>query len=86
MSIAPELLDAVAAAAPASDQAGLRQRFPGVLFTLCGEDDVPARLKPVRETPAHLFYLYTHASGHCLEFTSDPALATGIVVAARADD
>ncbi|WP_303787024.1 DUF6129 family protein [Azovibrio restrictus] len=86
MSITPELLDAVAAAAPSCDLNGLRQRFPGVLFTLCSEDDVPARLKPVRETPTHLLHLYTHASGHCLEFTPDPDLATGIVVAARADD
>lgn len=84
MSLTPELLDAVAAA-HAHDLASLRQRFPGVYFTLCGEDDVPARLTPVRQTPTHLFYLYTDARGHCLEFTPDLDAATGIVVASRAD-
>lgn len=83
--IAPETLHAVAAAAPACDLMQLREKFPGVMFTLCGEDDIPARLNPVLETPAHYFYYFTNASGHCLEFTSDPAAATGIVVAARAD-
>lgn len=84
--ISPETLNAVAAAAPGLDQFQLRERFPGVMFTVCGEDDVPARLTHVLETPSHYLYYFTNASGHCLEFTSDPAAATGIVVAARADD
>ncbi|MGB4468752.1 MAG: DUF6129 family protein [Azovibrio sp.] len=86
MMIAPETLKAVAAAAPGCDPFELRKKFPGVMFTVCGEDDIPARLKHALETPTHYLYYFTNASGHCLEFTSDPAAATGIVVAARADE
>lgn len=83
--ITQETLQAVASAAPGKTAFQLREQFPGVMFTECGEDDVPARLNPVLETPGHYFFLFTNASGHCLEFTSDFASATGVVVAARAD-
>ncbi|MDR2689938.1 MAG: DUF6129 family protein [Azoarcus sp.] len=81
--ISRETLTAVAAV-PVKDAVRLRGQFPGVMFTECGEDDVPARLEPMLETPEHLFFLFTNVSGHCLEFTRDYDLATGIVIAARA--
>lgn len=85
--ISQEQLAAVAAQLPAAPSVEeLRQQFPGVMFTVCGEDDVPARLVPIMETPAHLLYLFTNAGGHCLEFTTDPSTANGIVVAARGDE
>ncbi|MDR3324152.1 MAG: DUF6129 family protein [Zoogloeaceae bacterium] len=90
MNISPEFLQTVAASV-ASVRGGktaqaLREEFPGVMFTDCGEDDVPARMRPVLETPAHFYFLFTNASGHCLEFTSEFDAATGIVVATRADE
>ena len=84
--LTPDILAAVAAAAPQQDASALREQFPGVMFTECSEDDVPARLNPALETPAFLFFLFTNASGHCLEFTGDFEVATGIVVAARVPD
>jgi hypothetical protein len=84
--IAPETLRAVAAAAPGRDVFQLRAAFPGVMFVTCGEDDVPARLTPALETPGYALFLFTNASGHCLEFTDDPEAATGIVVAVRTGD
>jgi hypothetical protein len=82
--ITRETLAAVAAV-PGKDVFGLRRDFPGVMFVVCEEDDVPARLEPILETSGHCFFLFTSASGHCLEFTNDFDLATGIVVATRAD-
>jgi hypothetical protein len=35
----------------------LRGRWPGLHFTLCGDDDVPARLSPVLERPGFNVYL-----------------------------
>ncbi|MDR3055969.1 MAG: DUF6129 family protein [Zoogloeaceae bacterium] len=83
--LTPDTLAAVAAAASGKSATQLREQFPGVMFTECSEDDVPARLKPALETPADFFFLFTNASGHCLEFTSDFDVATGIVVAARVE-
>jgi hypothetical protein len=84
--IAPEILQAVAAAAREQDVFKLRATFPGIMFVACGEDDVPARLTPAHETEEHAFFLFTGASGHCLEFTDDIESATGIVVADKATD
>ena len=84
--LTPDILATVAAIAPQKDAIALREQFPGVMFTECSEDDVPARLKPTLETPGFLFFLFTNASGHCLEFTGDFEVATGIVVAARVPD
>jgi hypothetical protein len=84
--LTPDTLAAVALAAPGKSATQLRAQFPGVMFTECSEDDVPARLKPALETHAYFFFLFTNASGHCLEFTGDFDAATGIVVAARIEE
>ena len=70
------------AAAPADGQvfSALRQRFPAIVFTRCDASDVV-------ETPFGTFGAYDihlmDAKDHCVTITSDPAQATGIVLAKR---
>lgn len=72
-----------AAALGALDDAALltlRQTWPDLRFTLCNDDDMPARL------PATLrrerFNLYLVGGGeHCLSLTDDPLQAIGVVLA-----
>lgn len=85
--ITPELLATVAAAArQAPSAAALRQGFGKLHFTECSEDDISPRYRPALDIDTHLLYLISGASGHCLELTNDPAIATGILIAAKADD
>lgn len=63
----------------------LRTAFPGRHISVCGEDDIPPRLKPAAEDAACLIY-YVASGEHCLSLTNDAAVATGIVVALRGDD
>ncbi len=63
----------------------LRAAFPGIHITVCGEDDVPARLSAVAEN-AHCCLYYVDASEHCLKLTTDAEAATGVAVALRGDD
>jgi phage/plasmid primase-like uncharacterized protein len=63
----------------------LRAAFPGRHISVCGEDDIPPRLQPAAENAACLIY-YVASGEHCLSLTSDPAAATGIVVALRGED
>lgn len=58
----------------------LRGRWPGLHFTVCGDDDVPARLSPVLERTGFNVYL-VNGSEHCLTLTNDPELAIGVVLA-----
>lgn len=90
--IAPELLaEVLARVAPPVSLAHealaqrLRGDFPGIHVTVCGEDDIPARLRPVAENAACSLY-YVNAGEHCLSLTTDAEAATGIVVALRGDD
>jgi hypothetical protein len=83
-------LDAIAAAAgdrPLDDTllADLRKRWPDIHLTLCGDDDVPARLAPVLECPGFNMYL-VNGSEHCLTLTNDPELAIGVVLAWVGED
>ena len=85
--ISADTIDAVKAAVGVdASVAALRSRFPGLHFTECSEDDVSPRAKPVADMDAHILYLVTGASGHCLALTNDFDLATGIVVAAKVDE
>ena len=63
----------------------LRREWPGIHFTFCGEDDVPARLNPVLEGQGFNLYLVSNAD-HCVAFTSQPEAATGIVLASVSED
>jgi hypothetical protein len=84
--IPAETLTAIADAAatlPALDDAGLAQlraEWPGLYLTLCGDDDVPARLPPVLERPGFNLYL-VNGNEHCLSLTNDLEAAIGVVLA-----
>ncbi len=63
----------------------LRQAWPGVHFTYCSEDDIPARLAPVAEGDGFGVYLVSGAE-HCVAFTDHLEAATGLVLAAVSED
>lgn len=65
--------------------ADLRERFPGLHLTLCGDDDVPARLPAVLERPGFNMYL-VNGGEHCLSLTNDPDVAIGVVLAWTGED
>ncbi|MCU7939977.1 MAG: hypothetical protein KZQ64_10140 [gamma proteobacterium symbiont of Bathyaustriella thionipta] len=56
-----------------------RQRFPDIHFTYCMDDDV-GMARPVYENDAFNLYLIDSRE-HCLCFTQELEIATGIVVA-----
>jgi hypothetical protein len=58
---------------------GLRQQFPDIHFTYCMDDDVVAAA-PLHEADRFNLYLID-SRNHCLSFTQDLTVATGIVVA-----
>jgi hypothetical protein len=57
----------------------LRQQYPDIHFTYCMDDDVIAA-SPLHESDSFNLYLID-SSNHCLGFTQDLEVATGIVVA-----
>lgn len=63
----------------------LRQAWPGIHFTYCSEDDVPARLKPVVVGQGYGVYLASN-SEHCVAFTNHLEAATGLVLAANSEE
>ncbi|MEW5788988.1 MAG: DUF6129 family protein [Pseudomonadota bacterium] len=65
--------------------ADLKGRFPSLHLTLCGDDDVPARLPAVLERPGFNLYL-VNGSEHCLTLTNDPDVAIGVVLAWVSED
>lgn len=86
-NLTPTLLARIAEASclnPAVES--LRQSFPGLHFTECSADDVNTRISPALETDSHAFYLVSCAGGHCLSLTADFEGATGVVIAAKADE
>ena len=68
-----------------SSLAHLRREWPGIHFTFCAEDDVPARLSPALEGRGFNLYLVTNAE-HCVAFTSQLEAASGIVLATLSED
>ena len=62
----------------------LRRSFPEIHFTYCLDDDVIAAA-PVYENTAFNLYLID-SSNHCLCFTQDMTVATGVVLAELTDD
>jgi hypothetical protein len=57
----------------------LRNKFAGIHFTFCMDDDVYSAT-PVLEQDSFNLYLID-SSNHCLSFTQDLEQATGVVVA-----
>jgi hypothetical protein len=83
--IAPALIDRLADAVERQGldeaaMAALRAAHPGLHFTVCDDDDVPVRLVPVAERAGFNVYL-VDAGEHCVKFTTEPALASGLVFA-----
>jgi len=84
--ISAEQLAAVTAAATRdAGIATLRQQFPELHFSICSEDDVSPRYRPASDASSHHLFLIAGASGHCLELTNDPDIATGILLAEKVD-
>lgn len=66
-------------------EAGLREAFPGVLFSVCSDNDIPSRIKPIARGEG--FALYgIHTSDHCAALTSQLEAAAGIAIALVEDD
>lgn len=88
--IVPETLEQIANAAMQAplDEAGLialRQRWPDLRFTVCNDDDMPARMPAAVQRDK--FNLYLVAGGdHCLSLTNDPLQAIGVVLAEIDED
>lgn len=64
--------------------AGLREQFPGLHFTYCMDDDVCGP-KPVHEAEGFNIYL-VDGRDHCMAFTQNAEIATGVVLAEVEDD
>jgi hypothetical protein len=83
MALASEELAEIgeALASPQADAgvfAALRARFPHLSWTRCDASDVAEA--PFRSYPGFDLHLVDR-SDHCVQITSDPARATGIVLA-----
>lgn len=62
----------------------LRGNFPDIHFTYCMDDDVMVA-RPVYEDKAFNLYLID-SRNHCLNFTQEMDIATGIVLAEIEDE
>ena len=58
----------------------LKQAWPDLRFTMCSDDDMPARLSPALRREIFNLYLIG-GSEHCLSLTDDPLNAIGVVLA-----
>jgi hypothetical protein len=58
----------------------LKNSWPDLRFTLCNDDDMPARLPPALKREKFNLYL-VNGSEHCVSLTDDPQQAIGVVVA-----
>ena len=68
--------------AAADVRAAFRIRFPGRSLTRCDASDISEELPYRRMANADLYLVDGRES--CWRFTGDPAIATGVVLAARA--
>ena len=78
-----EVLDRIATQAGAPEElllAELRQAFPGVHFSVCRDDDMPARMSPAAQNAVCCLY-YVTSTSHCLSLSTDAESASGLVVA-----
>lgn len=84
--IAAETLEQIASMASSLGElnedakASLKKTWPDMRFTLCNDDDMPARMPPALQRER--FNLYLVGGGeHCLSLTEDPQNAIGVVLA-----
>lgn len=84
--IIQETLEKIASTAASFDAldeaavASLRASWPELRFTVCNDDDMPARLPPVLRREKFNLYL-VNGGEHCLSLTDDPLNAIGVVLA-----
>lgn len=84
--IVPETLEQIANTAATIGELNeaalttLKQSWPNLRFTLCCDDDMPARLPPALRRERFNLYLVS-GSEHCLSLTDDPLQAIGVVLA-----
>jgi len=84
--IVPETLDQIATTAASfgelnEDALGiLKKRWTDLRFTVCSDDDMPARLPPALRREGFNLYL-VGGNEHCLSLTDDPLQAIGVVLA-----
>lgn len=84
--IVPETLDKIASAAASLGELSedtllaLKKSWPDLRFTLCNDDDMPARLPAAVQRERFNLYLVS-GSEHCLSLTDDPLQAIGVVLA-----
>lgn len=89
--IAAETLECIAGTAAALGELGeqalatLKQGWPELRFTVCSDDDMPARLSPALQHERFNVYLIGGGE-HCLSLTKDPDQAIGVVLAWTADE
>ena len=58
----------------------LREAFPGLAFSVCDDNDIPSRIRPL--TTGEDFALYgIDTGGHCAALTSDIESAGGLAIA-----
>ena len=62
----------------------LRKQFPEIHFTYCMDDDVCGPTAAFESEKFNLYYI--DGRDHCLAFTNQAEIATGIVVAEVSDD
>ena len=83
--ISPEMLEQIAdtaasfATLDANSLASLKKSWPALRFTLCSDEDMPARLPPTLQREK--FNLFMVGGEHCLGLTTDPQQALGVVLA-----
>ena len=84
--IVPETLEQIASSAASLGNLGeqaldsLKRQWPDLRFTICNDDDMPARLSPALKRDGFNLYLI-NGSEHCLSLTDDPLHAIGVVLA-----
>ena len=89
--IVPETLEKIASAATASGELSedtllvLKKTWPDIRFTICNDDDMPARLPAALRRERFNLYLVS-GSEHCLSLTDDPLQAIGVVLACVDED
>jgi hypothetical protein len=67
-----------------SSVSDIRIRWPEIHFTFCSDDDVCGP-SAIRESDGFSIYLID-GRDHCLSFTSNPEIATGLVLAEHEED
>ena len=82
-----QIADSAAALGELNDEAlaSMKKTWPDLRFTLCNDDDMPARLPPALKREKFNLYL-VNGSEHCLSLTDDPSQAIGVVLASVDED